>query len=787
MSLHIVTVGNPNSGKTSLFNALTGSRQQVGNWSGVTVDKKEGQLDWAGNGPLFDESHLDDPHPDEQPRVARLIDLPGIYSLDVNDAHSVDEQIAFRYITEQQPDLIINVIDATTLERGLYLTLQLRELGLPMLVVLNKMDAAARKRLVIDIEQLEKALACPVVALSAHKLAQVKRFRQQLPQLHAQISAQNTARQTLASLSLHYGKAIETALEGVVELLSHEGALNRRALALRLLENDNALLRQLSQAQREQVVQQRQWLLDDQQLDIDLHIADVRFSWIYQLTQAAVRQSGKLSASLTEKVDALLLNQWFGIPAFLAVMYLMFLFSINVGSAFIDFFDIAAGALFVDGTGELLAAAGLPQWLDIIVAQGIGAGIQTVLTFIPVIACLYLFLSLLESSGYLARASFVIDRLMQKIGLPGKSFVPMVMGFGCTVPAVMASRTLDKERERLITSFMSPFMSCGARLPVYALFVAAFFSDNGQNIVFLLYLCGVLAAVLTGLVLRHTLLPGSSENFLLEMPDYEIPTVRNIFIKTWQKLRGFLTGAGKTIVWVVAVLSVLNSVSPDGRFGELEADESVLARSSQLITPLFSPIGIESDNWEATIGIVTGIFAKEAVVGTLNSLYSGRADEPQSYDLWASLQQAVLTIPENLLGIELSDPVGLDIGDISSLENAALQQEVEVSTLSTLQQKFDGQIGAFAYMLFILLYTPCAAAMGAFVREVGPRWSLFIASWSMGMAFMVATLFYQLATFAEHPSSSLFWLLGYTLLFVLVVMVMRRYGDVFERRWQVNA
>lgn len=772
MSLHIVTVGNPNSGKTSLFNALTGSRQQVGNWSGVTVDKKEGQLDWAGDG---------------QPRVARLVDLPGIYSLDVNDAHSVDEQIAFRYITEQQPDLIINVIDATTLERGLYLTLQLRELGLPMLVVLNKMDAAARKRLVIDTEQLEKALACPVVTLSAHKQAQVKRFCQQLPQLHAQIPSQKTARQASASLSLHYGKAIETAVAAVVELLSGEDVLNRRALALRLLENDTALLRQLSQTQREQVMRQRQWLLDEQQLDIDLHIADVRFSWIYQLTQAAVRQSGKLSASLTEKVDALLLNQWLGIPAFLAVMYLMFLFSINVGSAFIDFFDIAAGALFVDGTSELLAAAGLPPWLDIIVAQGIGAGIQTVLTFIPVIACLYLFLSLLESSGYLARASFVIDRLMQKIGLPGKSFVPMVMGFGCTVPAVMASRTLDKERERLITSFMSPFMSCGARLPVYALFVAAFFSDNGQNIVFLLYLCGVLAAVATGLVLRHTLLPGSSENFLLEMPDYEMPTLRNIFIKTWQKLRGFLTGAGKTIVWVVAVLSVLNSVSLDGRFGGLEADESVLARTSQWVTPVFSPIGIEADNWEATIGIVTGIFAKEAVVGTLNSLYSGSADEPQTYDLWASLHQALLTIPENLLGIEWSDPVGLDIGDISSLENAALQQEVEVSTLSTLQQKFDGQIGAFAYMLFILLYTPCAAAMGAFVREVGPRWSLFIASWSMGMAFMVATLFYQLATFAEHPSSSLFWLLGYTLLFALVVMAMRRYGDVFERRWQVNA
>ena len=372
---------------------------------------------------------------------------------------------------------------------------------------------------------------------------------------------------------------------------------------------------------------------------------------------------------------------------------------------------------------------------------------------------------------------------MQKIGLPGKSFVPLVMGFGCNVPAVMAARTLDKERERLITSFMSPFMSCGARLPVYALFVAAFFPDNGQNVVFLLYLCGVAAAVVTGLVLRYTLLPGKSESLLLEMPDYEIPTLRNVGIKTWQKLKGFITGAGKTIVLVVAILSVLNNVSPNGQFGELSTEESILAKSSQVITPLFSPLGIEQDNWQATIGIVTGIFAKEAVVGTLNSLYSQQLEDSEPYDLAASLAEAVNTIPQNLFGISLQNPMGLDIGDISTLENAAQQQEVEVTTLSTLQQKFNGSAGAFAYMLFILLYTPCAAAMGAFVREVGPRWSVFIASWSMAMAFMVSTVFYQLATFPIHPTASLLWTLGYGAVFVVAIVLMRRRGDVLAHGW----
>lgn len=752
MNYQVVTLGNPNSGKTTLFNALTGSHQQVGNWSGVTVDKKEGRCLLPG-------------------ADIRLVDLPGIYSFDVNDSHSLDEQIAFSYLSRQRPDLVINVIDATTLERGLYLTLQLRELGLPVVVVLNKVDAARRKRLNIDQKQLQQALGCPVILLSAHRQKEARHFCQQLPDLIQQVAGQQP-------LKLDYGQQV-TSLQNqylsVAEPLSEH--LVADALALRLLEQDPWLMPMLSDADRE--------ALQNQPLgfDLDLQLADTRFTWIYQLCQQAVTQTGKLSPSLTEKFDNIVLHQWLGIPVFLAVMYLMFQFSINVGSAFIDFFDILGGALFVDGVSELLSLAGAPSWLDILLAQGIGAGIQTVLTFIPIIASLYLFLSVLESSGYLARAAFVVDHVMQKIGLPGKSFVPMVMGFGCTVPAVMAARTLDKERERLITSFMSPFMSCGARLPVYALFVAAFFPDSGQNIVFLLYLCGVAAAVMTGLILRYTLLPGSSESLLLEIPDYEIPTIRNISVKTWQKLKGFLTGAGKTIVLLVTALSLLNSVSTDGRFGNLKSGESILARSSQLMTPLFAPLGVKEDNWEAVIGVITGLFAKEALVGTLNSLYSSVDDNSGEYDLLGSIQESLDTIPQNLFGLSLYDPLGLDIGDISNLEVAAEEQDVNVSTMTQLQIKFNGDTGAFAYLLFILLYTPCAAAMGAFVREVGPRWASFIAAWSMGMAFMFSTMFYQAATFADHPVQSLCWLLGYSVVALLIVYFMRQRGDVLAKRW----
>ncbi|MFB2829367.1 Fe(2+) transporter permease subunit FeoB [Aeromonas jandaei] len=752
MNYSLVTVGNPNSGKTSLFNALTGARQQVGNWSGVTVDKKMGEFSADGHD-------------------YKLMDLPGIYSL-ANQEASLDEQIASRYVQGHQPDLLLNVIDAANLERSLYLTLQLRELGLPMVVVLNKMDILKKRRVTINETLLGQALGCPVVALSAHNRQQVAAFK---CQIHGFIGKSQQA------LMLDYGTDLEKDLAELETLLAPHH-LTTRGRALRLLEEDAAMQETLlpgQQAAATNVVTRAH-----QGQDIDLQLADIRYGHIHLWASQACQQKGKLTVAQSEKLDRVLLNRWVGIPFFLFVMYLMFMFAIKVGSAFIDFFDIMGNALFVEGVHHLLGLINAPDWLGAILADGFGVGLQTVATFIPVIGCLYLFLAVLESSGYLARAAFVVDALMRRLGLPGKAFVPMLMGFGCTVPSVMATRTLNSERERLMTSAMAPFMSCGARLPVYALFAVAFFPESGQNLVFGLYLIGIVVAVLTGLLLRSTLLPGKSDSMVMEMPDYEWPRPINVGIKTWQKLKSFVFGAGKTIVLVVAVLSVLNSLGTDGSFGHQDQESSVLSKISQAVTPVLHPIGVRDDNWQATVGIVTGIFAKEAVVGTLNSLYAGGGAEEEKgeFSLVASFHEAVDAVATNLAEINPTDPMGLAVGNLDDQKAAAEEQEVDISTYGNMQTHFDGAAGAFAYLLFVLLYMPCAAAMGALVRETGRQWALFTAAWCNYMAFMCATVFYQLATFAAHPEQSLFWVASYGLSLVLLWWAGRRHGDIVARK-----
>lgn len=752
MNYSLVTVGNPNSGKTSLFNALTGARQQVGNWSGVTVDKKMGEFS-------------------EGEHEYKLMDLPGIYSL-ANQDGSLDEQIASRFVQGQQPDLLLNVIDAANLERSLYLTLQLRELGLPMIVVLNKIDILHKRRITIDETLLGQALGCPVVALSAHNRQQVTAFKQQIRQFIGQPQQ---------ALTLDYGPVLEKDLAELETLLAPHH-LTSRGRALRLLEEDavmQATLQPGQQAAANNVVARAH-----QGQDIDLQLADIRYGHIHLWAGQACQQKGKLTVAQSEKLDRVLLNRWFGIPFFLLVMYLMFMFAIKVGSAFIDFFDIMGSALFVDGVHHLLGLIHAPAWIAAILADGFGAGLQTVATFIPVIGCLYLFLAVLESSGYLARAAFVVDALMRRLGLPGKAFVPMLMGFGCTVPSVMATRTLNSERERLMTSAMAPFMSCGARLPVYALFAVAFFPESGQNLVFGLYLIGIVVAVLTGLLLRSTLLPGKSDAMVMEMPDYEWPRPVNVGIKTWQKLKSFVFGAGKTIVLVVAVLSVLNSLGTDGSFGHQDQESSVLSKVSQMVTPVLHPIGIRDDNWQATVGIVTGIFAKEAVVGTLNSLYAGggNGEEESEFSLSASFKEATDAVMANLAAIDPTDPIGLSVGNLDDQQAAAAEQEVDVSTYGNMLTHFNGAAGAFAYLLFVLLYMPCSAAMGALVRETGRQWALLTAAWCNYMAFMCATLFYQLATFAAHPEQSLFWVASYGLSLLLLWWAGRRHGDIVARK-----
>jgi len=466
--------------------------------------------------------------------------------------------------------------------------------------------------------------------------------------------------------------------------------------------------------------------------------------------------------SLSERLDSVVLNRWLGVPIFLLMIYLMFTFAVNFGAIFIDFFDILFAAVLVDGTSWLLEQLSMPPIVITLLAQGVGGGITLVATFIPVIGFLYLSLSLLEDSGYMSRAAFVIDRLMSGIGLPGNAFVPLIVGFGCNVPAVMATRTLGRDSDRLMTIAMAPFMSCGARLTVYALFAAAFFQQNGQNIVFGLYLLGIGLAIFTGWVFRKQMFPAEITPSFQEMPAYHVPVARNILLTTWFRLKGFTFRAGKTIVIVVIALSFLNSLGTDGSFGNEDSEESVLSVIGKAITPAFAPLGIQEDNWPATVGLFTGMFAKEAIVGTLDALYTESESEADAGapDLLGAAGEAFTSIGTEFIALAdtLTDPLGISIGDVSDAEAVAEEQEVQGSTLTNMANLFVSPFAAFCYLVFILLYAPCVAVLGAVNKEAGWRWTLLVFSWSTALAYIAATVTYQIGTFGTNPLFSSIWI-----------------------------
>lgn len=764
-------VGNPNCGKTTVFNALTGSKQHVGNWPGVTVDRKTGYYAHAGS------------------RV-ELVDLPGIYTLDNAAGHtSLDENIAQNYILSSEADLIVNILDAANLERNLYLTTQLLDMGVPMLVALNMMDVARERGDKINIAALEKRLGVPVIELVASKGEGVDHLRDKIEQC--------AARRELPAVRVHYADSLENAVRALGDAthaqLGAEQQKHQRWIVLKVLENDPLFVARIDASSQQQAEQLRDAIEQEFEEDLDILIADARYSFIADAMEKAVVKSGSVARSLSDKLDAIVLNRLLGIPIFLGVMYLMFMFTINLGGAFIDFFDMFTGTLLVDGVAHLLGGFGLPEWFITLLANGVGGGIQVVATFIPVIAFLFLFLSLLEDSGYMARAAFVMDRFMRFIGLPGKSFVPMIVGFGCTVPAIMATRTLENERDRRLTVLMSPFMSCGARLPVYALFAAAFFASSGQNLVFGLYLLGIAMAILTGLIMKHTLMRGEAGHFVMELPPYHLPTLKGILLRTWDRLQGFIVRAGKVIVPMVVVISFLNAWGTDGSFGNEDSDKSVLSEIGRTLTPAFEPMGITEDNWPATVGVFTGVLAKEVVVGTLDAIYgqlgeqeaaaAGEATATEKFDLMAGLGDAFATIPANLGGIAdtLLDPLGIQIGDVSNLDSAAAELEVSNATFGAMMTRFDGAAGAFAYLIFILMYFPCTAAIAAIYRETGTRWMLFVAAWTTGVGYISAVLFYQTATFARHPAQSATWIIGLLLVFIAALILLRLAGNKARR------
>lgn len=741
--LTIGLIGNPNSGKTTLFNQLTGARQRVGNWAGVTVERKEG---------LFSTT-------DHQ---VTLVDLPGTYSLTtISSQTSLDEQIACHYILSGDADLLINVVDASNLERNLYLTLQLLELGIPCIVALNMLDIAEKQQIRIDIDALSARLGCPVVPLVSTRGRGIEALKLAIDRHRKN---ENVER-------VHYTQPLLREAENLASAMTKTmPARQRRWLGLQMLEGD--IYSRAYAGDAAQQLDASLARLSEEMDDPALHIADARYQCIAAICDAVSNTLTAEPSRFTTAVDKIILNRFLGLPIFLFVMYLMFLLAINIGGALAPIFDAGSVAIFIHGIQWIGYTLHFPDWLTIFLAQGIGGGINTVLPLVPQIGMMYLFLSFLEDSGYMARAAFVMDRLMQALGLPGKSFVPLIVGFGCNVPSVMGARTLDAPRERLMTIMMAPFMSCGARLAIFAVFAAAFFGQNGALAVFSLYVLGIVMAVLTGLMLKHTIMRGEASPFVMELPVYHIPHIKSLVIQTWQRLKGFVLRAGKVIVIVSIFLSAFNSFSLSGKIVD-NINDSALASVSRVITPVFKPIGVHEDNWQATVGLFTGAMAKEVVVGTLNTLYTAENIQEEAFnpaefslgdELLDALDETWQSLKDTLSLSVLANPIEASKGD----------GEMATGAMGVMDAKFGSAAAAYSYLIFVLLYVPCISVMGAIARESSRGWMGFSILWGLNIAYSLSTLFYQVASYGEHPTYSLVCILAVLLFNVVVIGLLRR-------------
>ena len=741
--LTIGLIGNPNSGKTTLFNQLTGARQRVGNWAGVTVERKEGQFSTTDNN-------------------VTLVDLPGTYSLTtISSQTSLDEQIACHYILSGDADLLINVVDASNLERNLYLTLQLLELGIPCVVALNMLDIAEKQKVRIDIDALATRLGCPVVPLISTRGRGIDALKLAIDR-----------HQKNSDLELvHYPRPLLREADRLAQFMDPTmPQKQRRWLGLQMLEGD--IYSRAFAGNAAQKLDASLAHLSEELDDPALHIADARYQSIAAVCEVVSNTLTAEPSRFTAAVDRIILNRFLGLPVFLLVMYLMFLLAINIGGALQPLFDVGSVAIFIHGLQWLGYTLHFPEWLTIFLAQGIGGGINTVLPLVPQIGMMYLFLSFLEDSGYMARAAFVMDRLMQALGLPGKSFVPLIVGFGCNVPSVMGARTLDAPRERLMTIMMAPFMSCGARLAIFAVFAAAFFGQQGALVVFSLYVLGIVMAILTGLMLKHTIMRGEASPFVMELPVYHVPHLKSLLIQTWQRLKGFVVRAGKVIVVVSIFLSALNSFTLSGKAAD-NINDSALASVSRVITPLFKPIGVHEDNWQATVGLFTGAMAKEVVVGTLNTLYTAENIQEEAFnpaefhlgdELYSAVDETWQSLKETFSLSVLANPIEASKGD----------GEMATGAMGVMSEKFGSASAAYSYLIFVLLYIPCISVMGAIARESSRGWMGFSVLWGLNIAYSLSTLFYQTVNFRQHPQFSLVSILAVVLFNVVLLGMLRR-------------
>ena len=650
-------VGNQNCGKTTLFNQLTGSNQHVGNFPGVTVDRKDGSVKGYPNN--------------------NITDLPGIYSM---SPYSSEEIVSRNFVLNEHPKAIINIVDATNIERNLYLTMQLLEMDIPMVVALNMMDEVTGNHGSIDVNTIEGMLGVPVIPISAAKNEGVDELVKHA--LHIAKYQERPLRQDFCDKQDHGGAVHRCihAVEHLIEDHAESADIPVRFAATKAIEGDHLIIEKLKLDQNEtetllHIVKQME---TERGLDRSAAIADMRFDFIEKLCeQTVVKPKESKERIRSEKIDRILTGKYTGIPCFIAIMALVFYLTFNVvGAALQKLLELGIDKL-AQVTDAAMAAAKVNGALRSLVIDGIFTGVGSVLSFLPIIVTLFFFLSLMEDSGYIARVAFMMDKLLRKIGLSGRSIVPMLIGFGCTVPAVMATRTLTSERDRKMTILLTPFMSCTAKLPIYAFFVSVFFPKQGGLIMTGLYLFGILVGILVAFLYKGTLFKGEPVPFVMELPNYRLPSPKNVGQLLWEKAKDFLQKAFSVILIATIVVWLLQSF--DIHFNMVEdSGESILAGISGLLVPLFRPLGL--GDWRICTSLISGFMAKESVVSTLEVLF------------------------------------GAGIGTVLS------------------------PVAAAALLTFSLLYTPCVAAIAAIKRELGMKWAVGVVIWQCAIAWAAALI-----------------------------------------------
>ncbi len=710
----IALAGNPNSGKSTVFNALTGARQHVGNWPGKTVEKKEGAFRFDG-------------------REIGVVDLPGTYSL---TAYSPEEVIARDFIVDEKPDVVVVVVDAANLERNLYLTLQVLELGVPVAIALNMSDVAEARGIRIDVERLSQLLGgVPVVPTVGTRNQGIQELVR---------GALDLAQTTAADFKVNYGREVEDELhklEGMIREHPEIAArFNPRWLALKLLEDEADVVARTAAMPggAELVAPARGSIVHLEAIygdDVDIVVADQRYGFISGLTRQVVKHTRPDRLTVSDRIDQVVASRVLGIPIFLSMMYVVFRLVQDVSAPFLDWVDSAITGPISRWSAALLNAVGGPEWLQSLLVDGVIAGVGGVLAFLPSLMVLYLFLALLEDSGYMARAAFVMDRFMSLLGLHGKSFIPMILGFGCGVPAIYATRTLENERDRLLTGLLVPLMSCSARLPVYVVFGLAFFGDDAGKLIWAMYALGILAVVLMGAILSRTLLKQDKDAaFVLELPPYRLPTFKGLLIHMWDRTSGFIKKAGTVILGVTLVLWFLLNLP----WGVENQQESLFGEVSAAIAPVFKPLGL--GNWQTAGALTSGFVAKEIVVSTMSQIYVGREEaEPTETP---SFGEDLLEIARGF-GVAALEAGKALISILPGVDLSGGEEEVEDTALSAALRANYTPLAAVALVAFILLYVPCVATLAAIRHEYGWKWAAFSTVYQLALAWVVALVIYQ--------------------------------------------